>query len=307
MNGKQMSPDIAKLKSRIRLGVVPAMATPLVAGESTVNIEVLPTLVDFLVNAGVKGLFVGGTTGEGILLDTNQRRRLHEETIMTLGGRVPALIHVGSNTTAESIKLASHAQSVGADAIVAVTPYYYQVNDDALFDHYQAIAAAAPATPLLVYDIPHMAINGISPGLIDRLATNSPSFAGWKSSNADARNVRLLIDATPGDKILLVGNESVALGNLALGADGLISGLSTAVPEPFVRLVSAFEAGDIAEARNQQKKINKMLSLLPPGARIGAIKRILQQRGIQVGEPVPPRPVAPADWLGWQQIAGFVG
>ncbi len=302
-----MSPDIAKLKSRIRFGVVPAMATPLLAGEGTVNIEVLSTLVDFLVHAGVKGLFVGGTTGEGILLDIDQRRRLHEETIKTLAGRVPALIHVGSNTTAESIKLASHAQSVGADAIVAVTPYYYAVHDDALFDHYQAIAAAAPATPILVYDIPHMAINGISPGLVTRLATNLPSFAGWKSSNADTRKVRSLIDVTPGDKILLVGNESVALGNLALGADGLISGLSTAVPEPFVRLVSAFEAGDLTEARIQQRKINEMLSLLPPGARIGAIKRILQQRSVQVGEPVPPRPAAPADWLGWQQIAGFVG
>jgi dihydrodipicolinate synthase/N-acetylneuraminate lyase len=282
------------------------MATPLLAGESTVNLDVLASLVNFLVDAGVKGLFIGGTTGEGILLGEKQRYLLHEKAIQTLDGRIPALIHVGANTTAESLRLAGHAQSVGAEAIVAVTPYYYPIHDDALFDHYQAIASAAANTPLLVYDIPHMAVNGVSPSLVERLATSLPSFAGWKSSNADARKVRSLIDATPDDKILLVGNESVALGNLALGADGLISGLSTAAPEPFVRMVTAFGSGNLTEARNYQKKINEMLNLLPPGARIGAIKRILQQRGIPVGEPIPPRPPAPADWPGWRRLATFI-
>jgi dihydrodipicolinate synthase/N-acetylneuraminate lyase len=205
------------------------------------------------------------------------------------------------------VYLAQHAADAGADAIVAVTPYFYPIHDDALFKHFSAIAAAAPLTPLFVYDIPHMAVNGISPKLIGQLSVNIPSFAGLKSSNNDTQQVRRLIDALPDEKIFLVGNEAVALGNLALGADGMISGLSTAVPEPFVKMVSAFFAGNMDLARLQQNKINQILALIPAGARIGAIKLLLQQRGIAAGPPILPLPEAPENWPGWQQLSKLVG
>jgi dihydrodipicolinate synthase/N-acetylneuraminate lyase len=302
-----MIKKIEILKSRIRGGVIPAMATPTDPDTYGYSSQVLSELVDFLLAAGVKGLFIGGTTGEGILMSSEHRRSLHQQAITALSGRVPALIHVGSGTTAGSISLASHAADAGADAIVAVTPYFYPIHDDALFKHFSAIAAAAPATPLFVYDIPHMAVNGISPKLIGRLSENIPSFAGLKSSNADTQKVRRLIDAIPEDKIFLVGNEAVALGNIALGADGMISGLSTAVPEPFVTMVSAFFDGNMDMARLQQRKINQILALIPAGARIGALKMLLQQRGIAVGPPILPLPEAPENWPGWRQISGLVG
>jgi dihydrodipicolinate synthase/N-acetylneuraminate lyase len=111
-------------------------------------------------------------------------------------------------------------------------------------------------------------------------------LAGLKSSRVDVQMVRQLIDALPGDRILLAGNESAALGSLALGADGLISGLSTAIPEPFVAMTRAFAAGGIDEAREWQRCINRLLGLLG-GARLGGIKAILEQRGVPVGPPVP--------------------
>ncbi|HUS93668.1 MAG TPA: dihydrodipicolinate synthase family protein [Patescibacteria group bacterium] len=302
-----MLQKIELLKTKIRAGVLPAMASPVYPDTSECNSPVLIQLIDFLIAAGVKGLFIGGTTGEGILMSPEQRRTLHEDSMKALAGRVPALIHVGANTTSGSISLAQHAAELGADAIVAVTPYFYKIHDDALFNHFAAIAVAAPSTPIFVYDIPHMAVNGISPELIERLASDIPSFAGLKSSNADTQQVRRLIDATPGEKIFLVGNEAVGLGNLALGADGMISGLATAIPEPFVTMVSAFFAGDLDLARMEQKKINRILALLPAGARIGALKKILQQRGIDVGPPIAPLPIAPEDWSIWKQLSGWVG
>jgi len=302
-----MLKKIEFLKSKIQAGVLPAMATPIDSDSGSYNSHVLRQLIDFLVAAGVKGLFIGGTTGEGILMSPEQRQGLHEAAIIALSGRVPALIHVGANTTIESVFLAQHAADAGADAIVAVTPYFYPIHDDALLKHFSAIAAAAPSTPLFAYDIPHMAVNGISPELIGQLTANIPTFAGLKSSNADTQKVRRLIDAIPDDKIFLVGNEAVALGNLALGADGLISGLSTAVPEPFIKMVTAFFAGNMDLARQHQKKINQILALLPAGARIGAIKMLLQQRGIAVGPPILPLPKAPEKWSGWQQLSEMVG
>lgn len=293
-----------QLIQRLHGGVTPAMATPLMADGQRVDLPALKPLIDFLIEAGVKGLFVGGTTGEGILLATEQRQLLHEEAMAAIDGRVPALIHVGANTTAESVALARHAQTIEAEAIVAVTPSFYSMHDAALAVYFAEVAQAAPGTPLLAYDIPHMAVNGVSPRLLAQLAAELPAFAGVKTSHQDAQAIRRLIDASPADSIVLAGNERIALGSLSLGAGGLISGLSTVVPEPFVSLTRAFFAGDMAQAQREQKRINALLDLLPAGARIGAIKSLLEQRGIRIGPPVPPRPaLAAADWPAWPDFA----
>ena len=295
------------LIERIAGGATPAMATPLSANGQEINLPVVDQLVDFLIDAGVKGLFVGGTTGEGILLGLEQRLALHERAIRTIDGRVPCLIHVGANNTAEAVVLAKQAHALQADAIIAVTPSFFGMHDSALSAYYREVAAAAPATPLMAYEIPHMAINRVSPALLAELARDLPSFAGVKSSNLDAQVIRGLIDATPPGRIVLAGNERIALGSLSLGAAGLISGLATAVPEPFVRLTSAFFNGDIAEAQSQQRRINAMLDLIPAGARLGAIKSLLCQRGLDVGPPLPPRPALTADeWPVWPQIAALM-
>ena len=278
--------QIASLKLRVRDGVSPAMATPLVPGTHTVNLPVVPPLVDFLAGKGVKGLFVGGTTGEGTQLDLDQREALHEAAAAAAGGRVAVLLHVGAQRTEDAIRLARHAAGLRPDAIVAMTPTFYGMSDAALTRYFGAIAAAAPDVPLFLYDIPQFAVNGISPTLLSSLAHELPSLAGLKSSRVDVQIVRQLIDALPADKILLAGNESASLGSLALGADGLISGLSTAIPEPFVAMTRAFAAGNMAEAREWQRCINRLLGGLG-GARIGGIKAILNQRGIAVGPPVP--------------------
>jgi dihydrodipicolinate synthase/N-acetylneuraminate lyase len=270
----------------LRDGVSPAMATPLIPGTHTVNTPTVPRIVDFLVNARVKGLFIGGTTGEGTQLDADQREALHEAASTAAAGRVPVLLHVGAQRTEAAVALARHAAGLRPDALVAMTPTFYGMSDAALARYYQAIADAAPDIPLFLYDIPQFAVNGIGPGLLTTLARDIPSLAGLKSSRVDIQIVRQLIDTLPRDRILLAGNESAALGSLALGADGLISGLSTAIPEPFVAMTRAFATGDIDEAREWQRCINRLLGLLA-GARLGGIKAILNQRGIEVGPPVP--------------------
>ncbi len=278
--------SIPTLKQTLRGGVAPAMATPLVPDTHTVNTAVVPQLVNFLLDKGVKGLFIGGTTGEGTQLDDDQRRALHEAAVAAAAGRAPVLLHVGAQRTEAAVALARHAVTLRPAAIVAMTPTFYGMSDDALARYYHAIADAAPDTPLFLYDIPQFAVNGIGPALLARLAAELPSLAGLKTSRVDIQIVRQLIDALPPDRILLAGNESAALASLALGADGLISGLSTAIPEPFVALTQAVAAGQLDEARAWQRVINRLLAVLG-GARIGGIKAILNQRGIPVGPPVP--------------------
>ena len=298
-----MKSKIQNLKSKIQFGVCPAMSTPVLADGVTVNTAVIPQLVQFLIDAGVKGLFVAGTTGEGILLDVPQRMRLAEATVETTNGRLPVILHIGANRMDTAVTLARHAVELGVDAIAAVTPYYYGVHDNALVTYYRTISAAAPQLPLLLYDIPHMAVNGIKPALLPTLIEEVPTLAGIKSSLNDAQLIRQQLMHLANTHIVLVGNEAIALGSLAMGAHGLISGLSTAVPEPFVALTQAFGAGDLAAAQKWHQIINQLLTKIPAGARIGAIKAILTERGIEMGTAVPPRPMpAGPVWPAMQAI-----
>ncbi|MCP4423049.1 MAG: dihydrodipicolinate synthase family protein [Chloroflexi bacterium] len=289
-----MNEKIAELKVKLRYGVAPAMATPLDESGYRVNTAVLPQLVNFLIEKGVKGLFVGGTTGEGILLDAKERERLHEGTMTAVNNRIPVLLHVGANRTDTAVALTKHAVSLNPDAIVAVPPTFFGMDEDSLADYFHAVAAAAPETPLLLYDIPHLAVNGVSPALLTRLGDEIPTLAGIKTSRPNAQIIRQLIDAAPERAIVLAGNERIALGSLAMGADGLISGLSTAVPEPFVALTRAIGNGNLSAAQQAHQTINRLLDLMPP-QRIGAIKTILAERGIAMGTAVPPRPMPQDD------------
>ena len=286
----QTQEAIQVLAQRLAYGVTPALATPLEPDGTHLNAAVVSALIAFLLERGVSGFFVGGTTGEGVLLSNKQRKSLHEAVVEVVDGRVPVLLHVGANTTAEALNLAQHGRDVGADALVAMTPYFLHMDDNALFDYFQILAAEAPTRPFLVYDIPQLAVNGISSTLLQRLAAELPNFAGIKCSRPDMQVIRQQLAVLPKGLIYLVGNERIALGALALGATGLISGLSTAVPEPFVQMTTAFAAGNLGEAQLAHRRLNQMLDALPT-ARIGAIKAILNERGIPVGTAVPPRPM----------------
>jgi dihydrodipicolinate synthase/N-acetylneuraminate lyase len=298
-----MNDNTFALAQAIRGGVLPAMATPLSDDGYQVDVDAVPRLVEFLIAAGVSGLFVGGTTGEGILLDVSQRMTLHETAAGALAGRVPLLLHVGTNNTRDTQTLIDHAKATGADGIVVITPTFYGLPDDVLLDYFRAMALRAGSTPFLVYDIPHMAINGVSATLLEQLRRSVSNFAGIKCSRPDAQVVRQLIDVADGEALVLAGNERIALGSLALGATGIISGLATAIPEPFVAMAKAFVSGDLERARGEQQRINRLLDLLPAGQRIGAIKLILEQRGIiPTGRPVPPRRMPTAPEL-WQQLS----
>lgn len=277
---------IAVLKGQLENGVSPAMATP-IDENGRLSPQLIPPLVNFLTEAGVKGIFIGGTTGEGLFFDVEERKQLHE-TAMACSD-IPILLHVGANRMDTALELTAHAVTLNPAAIVAIPPTFLGMDDDALFDYFVAIAAAAPELPLFLYDIPHMAGNGISIPLFERLAVAVPSLAGVKISRPDAQAIRRLIDATPEHMMVLVGNEAIALGSLALGADGMISGLATAVPEPFVTLTQQVADGNIAAAQQTQKLINRLLAFTPAQRRIGMIKSILNDRGINVGTAVPPR------------------
>ncbi|MFT5195900.1 MAG: dihydrodipicolinate synthase/N-acetylneuraminate lyase [Cellvibrionaceae bacterium] len=290
---------ITEFKNRLSYGISPALATPLSGYE--VKADVATELATWLIGKGSKGLFIGGTTGEGITLDHDQRKRLHAAAIPACkqAGGV-AMAHVGTNNLRDTIDLATHAAENGADIVSILPGYFYGLSDDTILDYFKTVGETVPQVGLMFYDIPHMAVNGASPVLVKKLCAAVPNFVGLKSSRKDALVIRSLIEALDGVRFILTGNEQMAAGLQVLGAAGMITGLSTAVPEPFVEMGAALEKGDIATAQKCQSKINRILNLTPDGARIAFIKKIITERGFDVGDPIPPRP--PTNEHFWERV-----
>ncbi len=295
--------DIIALKDRVSFGISPALATPLSGYE--VKTDVAAGLATWLIEKGSKGLFIGGTTGEGITLDHDQRKRLHAAAIPACkqaGGVVMA--HAGTNNLRDTLDLATHAAEHGAEIVAVLPGYFYGLADDAIFDYAAAVSKAIPEIGLMVYDIPHMAVNGVSPALLKRLIAEIPNFVGVKSSQGSAVGVRALVEMLDDARFILTGNEKMASGLQTLGAAGMITGLSTAIPEPFIAIGNGIKAGDIAAVQKAQGQINRILDLTPPGKRIAFLKKLVTERGFDVGDPLPPRPST--DQTFWPQAEAIL-
>src|SRR5919202_653682 len=172
-------------------GVVPPLVTPF-ADEAAERLDhgALAALCDFLIDAGVHGLYPCGTTGENALLTTAERTAVAETVVRAARGRVPVFVHVGAAGTAETVELARHAQEIGADGVGAITPYYYAYTDDDLRRHYVAAAEAAAPLPFYLYNLPSNARNRVSPSLAAELFRDVPNVVGIKDSSGDLEALR---------------------------------------------------------------------------------------------------------------------
>ena len=276
-------------------GLLAAMVTPLGGDGAALDREAVAAYVRWLAGRGVDGVFVGGTTGEGPLLAAQERQGLLEEVVAVarpLGLGVVA--HAGAATTAEACALAAHASALGVDAVAAIPPWFFRLDPPSLTDHFAAVAGAAGRTPFYLYHLPAAARNAVTPALVAALAPRAPNLAGVKDSGGDLAALRALIaagrSACPRGFTVLCGGDAIALGALASGADGLVSGNASAVPEPFVALLRALRSGDLPAARAAQDRVDRVRAALGDGADLGLFKAVLAARGVPVGVPRPPLP-----------------
>ena len=269
------------------------MVTPLAPDGRHLHATAVAPYVQWLAQRGVDGVFVGGTTGEGPLLSLEERRQLLELVIGAARPlRLTVVAHVGDATTGGACALAEHAARAGADAMAAVTPWFFGLDLAALVEHFAELAATAAKTPFFLYHIPGAARNRVTPDLITALAPRAPNLAGLKDSGGDLAGLRGLAAAGRAacahGFTVFCGGDAIALGALAAGADGMVSGNASTVPEPFVELVRAFRAGDLAGARRAQDRIDAVRLALRDGGDLGLFKAVLQARGVGVGGPRRP-------------------
>lgn len=277
-------------------GLMPAMVTPF-DERGEVDLRSAEAVVEHLIGGGVDGISALGSTGEFSHLTTDERKRFAGEVAKMVGGRVPLLIGAGASGTREAVELSRHAESVGADGVLIVTPFYWKVGEEALFKHFSTVAGSVDI-PTLIYNLPMLTGIDLSAGLIARVADKCPNVAGLKDTVTEHSHiVNVLREVKPQrpDFVVLVGFEDQILPGLLAGTDGAISGLANIGPELFVGLVRAFEKGELAEAAELHRRV---LSLMALGAYsdppIGAIKLAMNKLGVSISPTVrgPALPVS---------------
>ena len=225
-------------------GSMPALVTPFSNGK--LDLDALKKLVEWQIECGSTGLVPVGTTGESPTLSHDEHDLVVTEVVKTAAGRVPVIAGAGSNSTAESIRLAQHAESVGADAVLVVTPYYNKPTQEGLYQHFKAIHDAI-GLPIIIYNIPPRSVVDMSPETMGRLA-ELPRIVGVKDATGDVSRVAKQRLTCGKDFIQLSGEDPTAISHNAQGGVGCISVTANVAPKLCAEMQAATRAGDYSTA-----------------------------------------------------------
>ena len=243
-------------------GIIPAVSTWFKM-DGALDLETQFLHTDFLIDAGVDGLFFQGSGGEFAYLTLSEKKAHASEVVRHVKGRAPVLIGVSSNSTGEAVELAEHAQKIGADGVVAVTPFYWKITDNWMLEFYKAIGQAC-CLPLLVYNFPALTGHRLNSGLLLKMKEAIPNLSGIKDtidSQAHIRDIVLRVKSVYPDFSVMAGIDEYLLGTLAVGGDGLIGSAANYLPGLFVAQYRAFLNKDFEGLIECQQKISRLAEI----------------------------------------------
>lgn len=271
------------------VGILPPMVTPLTPDEE-IDVPSLRAATRFMLDQGVHGLVVGGSSGEGFNLEVDDLRRLTAETADEIGGRVPLVAGVIANSTRGAIARARAVADLGVSAL-QVTPvhYIYKSDEEAMIRHFRDLYEAV-GVPIIVYNV--IPWNYLSPKLLLRMMREVPGVAGVKQSAGDLKMLAdLLLGARPQDRIY-AAIDALLYPSMALGSHGVISMLTSLAPRQCMALWNAVKTGDNEQALMLHGKLLRLWNAVFADNRIATAKYALSLQGVPVG--VCRRPTAPA-------------
>ncbi len=234
-------------------------------------------LTQYLMDKGVQGLYVGGSSGECIYLSKEDRKKTLEAVMETARGKMVIIAHVACNNTEDSRELAAHAESLGVDAIASIPPIYFHLPEHAIARYWNDISDAAPNTDFIIYNIPQLAGTSLTLSLLREMKKN-PRVIGVKNSSMPVQDIQLFRDE---GVIVFNGPDEQLISGLAMGAVGGIGGTYGAMPELYLKIFDLFSQGKMEEAREIQNAacriIYKMCSTR--GNMYAVIKEIIRLQG----------------------------
>lgn len=267
-------------------GVLTALATPFTEN-GTIDEASLRILVNRSIAGGVHGVVACGSTGEFSTLSSAERRLVVEIVVDQVAGRVPVVAQTGATSTAEAIRLSRHAQSAGADVVMAVAPYYEPLTIDETLSYLRAVAGSVDI-PVMLYNLPVATGVDLDPDTVGALAREVENIRYIKNTTVDmAQSARLIHNH--GDVIsTFVGWDSLLLSALAEGAAGVMAGTANVVPAELVAVYDAVSAGNLGQAREAWARVYPLIDAIMGQPFIPAVKAGLAAVGFPVGNPREP-------------------
>ncbi len=232
-----------------------------------------------LINKGVNGLYIGGSSGECIYQTVAERKIVLEEVMKENNGEVVIIAHVACNSTRESMELAKHAESLGVDAIAAIPPIYFKVGDEGVAKYWNDISSAAPNTDFIIYNIPQLTGISLNRNILKMMLKNK-KVVGVKNSSLAALDIFDFIDCSGDELFVFNGPDEQLVSGLSMGAIGGIGGTYGLMPELYLLLYKLEKENKMKEAGQLQFDLNKMIymAVSGKGSMYAIIKGVLKKK-----------------------------
>ncbi|MDR3274295.1 MAG: 4-hydroxy-tetrahydrodipicolinate synthase [Puniceicoccales bacterium] len=240
-------------------GVYTALVTPFVEGE--VSRDCLNGLIDFQIEAGVRGIIVCGTTGEAPTLSRGDYENVLKHTVGRVAGRIKVFAGVGSFDTKRAVSKAKLAHELGLDGMLAVTPYYNKPTQVGLIEYFRRIADSTDR-PVILYSVPSRCVVEIAVDTVKTLANECKNICAIKEATDNCARVDAIREALPKNFVILSGNDSMTIPFMSLGASGVVSVASNLLPREMVSIVEYAHGGDYVSALAEYRKIYPVVSRL---------------------------------------------
>lgn len=260
-------------------GVCTALVTPFLDGK--VNYPMFQQLIRRQMEAGIKAMVVCGTTGEAPTLSDEEKIQLVQYAKAYTGDRCKIIAGTGSNSTEHTVELSIAAEKAGADAVLAVTPYYNKATPDGLFAHYLSIAHAV-RIPIILYNVPSRTGVDIPVSVYKRLSS-VPNIAGVKEAGSDITKIAKIRNACGNDLCIWSGNDDMIVPVMSMGGLGVISTLSNVCPTETLSMAEAALAGDFDTAADLQCRLLPLIDLLFCEVNPVPVKAAMRKIGIDCG------------------------
>lgn len=258
-----------------------AIVTPFTQDDK-VNFEELGKMIDFQIAGGTDAIIICGTTGESSTLTHEEHDECIKFAVEHTAGRVPVIAGTGSNSTAEAIRLSTHAQNNGADALLLVTPYYNKATQKGLIQHYTAIANSVDL-PIILYNVPSRTGVNILPQTAVTLAKNVKNIVAVKEASGNISQVAELAAIADGCIDIYSGNDDQVVPLLSLGGVGVISVLSNVMPKLTHDMVMSYLNGDVKLSRQLQLSVMNLNKALFCEVNPIPVKEALNMMGWNAG------------------------
>jgi 4-hydroxy-tetrahydrodipicolinate synthase len=266
-------------------GIIPPMITPF-DEEEKVDSKALKKMTNYLIEAGVHGVFPLGSTGENYGIDFDEKRKIIETVLEATNKRVPVYAGTGAITTKESVRLTEIATEIGVDALSVITPYFISPNEEELYEHYKEIASSTDL-PIILYNNPGRTGIDLSLDLIVRLG-QIDNIIGIKDSSGDMTKAAEIIRRTGRDFSVLSGRDTLIYGFLAYGGHGSVAATANIVPELVVSIYELYQKGEYQASLEAQFKLAPLRMAFSLGSFPVIMKEGLKLRGIEVGNTLKP-------------------